>query len=384
MNSRLRRRLIALSGTVIIVLAGLYFWQHLQPTKLPEGFVIGNGRIEATEVDISAKTAGRIKEVLFKEGDFVDAGQVVARMDTQTMEAELHQMEAKVRQAQGATSTATATTSQRQDAKLSAAALITQRRQAKETALAVVAQSESEVAFAESEVKRSEELVEKRFITPQRLESDRTKLQSAKATLNAARSKVEEAQAAIEAAKSQLTEAQSAIEASKSQVSETRSSTEAAIAAAEKIKADIEDANLKTAKGGRVQYRMAEPGEVIPAGGKVLTVLDISDVYMTFFLPESVAGRVAIGAESRLVLDAAPQYVIPAKVSFVASEAQFTPKTVETTSERQKLVFRVKAQIDPEILKKYKTQVKTGLPGVAYVRLNQSAEWPANLQVKLP
>jgi HlyD family secretion protein len=105
---------------------------------------------------------------------------------------------------------------------------------------------------------------------------------------------------------------------------------------------------------------------------------------MTFFLPESVAGRVAIGAEVRLVLDAAPQYVIPARVSFVASEAQFTPKTVETSSERQKLVFRVKAQIDPELLKKYKNQVKTGLPGLAYVQLNSSAEWPAYLQVKLP
>jgi HlyD family secretion protein len=293
-------------------------------------------------------------------------------------------MEAKVRQAQSATSTAAALTSQRQEARQSALALVSQKIQAKETALAEVAQRESEVAFAESEVKRSEELVEKRFITPQRLEADQTKLQTAKAALNAAKSKVEEAQGAIETAKSQLTEAQSAIEASKSQVAESKSSTDAVIAGVEKIKADIEDANLKTAKGGRIQYRIAEPGEVLPAGGKVMTVLDVSDVYMTFFLPESVAGRVAIGAETRLVLDAAPQYVIPAKVSFVSSEAQFTPKTVETSSERQKLVFRVKAQIDPELLKKYRTQVKTGLPGLAYVQLSQSAEWPTYLQVKLP
>jgi HlyD family secretion protein len=202
--------------------------------------------------------------------------------------------------------------------------------------------------------------------------------------LDAAKSKVEEAQAAIETAKSQLTEAQSTIDASKSQIAESRSSTDAAIAAVEKIKADIEDANLKTAKGGRIQYRMAEPGEVLPVGGKVLTVLDVSDVYMTFFLPETVAGRVAIGADARLVLDAVPQYVIPAKVSFVASQAQFTPKTVETSAERQKMVFRVKAQIDPELLRKYKTRVKTGLPGVAYVQLDSSAQWPDQLLVKLP
>jgi len=384
MSSNLGRRLIVISGAVILVLAGLYLWQRLKPASLPEGFVVGNGRVEATEVDISAKTAGRIKEVLFKEGDFVDAGQIVARMDTQTMEADLHQMEAKVKQAQSATSTAAATISQRQDARLTVAALVAQRRQAKETALAMVAQSKSEVAFAENELKRTEELVAKKFVTPQRLDADRTKLQSAQASLSAAKSKVEEAQAAIEAAKSQLTETQSAIEASKSQAAESRSSIDAAIAAVEKIKADIEDASLKTAKGGRVQYRMAEPGEVLPVGGKVLTVLDVSDVYMTFFLPESVAGRVAIGAEARLVLDAVPQYVIPAKVTFVASEAQFTPKTVETTAERQKMVFRVKAHIAPELLKKYKTQVKTGLPGVAYVQLVPSAEWPPQLQVKLP
>jgi HlyD family secretion protein len=384
MSSNLRRRLIVILGVVMIVLSGLYLWQRIKPARLPEGFAVGNGRIEATEIDISTKTAGRIKEVLFRAGDFVDAGQIVARMDTQTMEAELHQMEAKVKQSQSATSTAIAMTSQRQEAKISAAALVAQRQQAKETALALVAQSESEVAFAESELQRSEELVTKRFITPQRLEADRNKLQTARASLDAAKSKVEEAQAAIETANSQLTEAQSIIEASKSQIAESRSSTDAAIAAVEKIKADIEDANLKTSKGGRIQYRMAEPGEVLAAGGKVLTVLDLSDVYMTFFLPESVAGRVAIGADARLVLDAVPQYVIPAKVSFVASQAQFTPKTVETSSERQKMVFRVKAQIDPELLRKYQTRVKTGLPGVAYVQLDSSAQWPDQLLVKLP
>jgi HlyD family secretion protein len=105
---------------------------------------------------------------------------------------------------------------------------------------------------------------------------------------------------------------------------------------------------------------------------------------MTFFLPEAAAGRVKQGAEVRLVLDAAPQYVIPAKVTFVASVAQFTPKTVETAEERQKLAFRIKAHIPPELLKKYIRTVKTGLPGVAYVQLDPEAPWPAHLEVKLP
>ncbi len=123
---------------------------------------------------------------------------------------------------------------------------------------------------------------------------------------------------------------------------------------------------------------------MVAAGGRVLNLVDLADVYMTFFLPTAAAGRVALGAEVRIVLDAAPQYVIPASVSFVADVAQFTPKTVETAVEREKLMFRVRAQLPPELLMKHILRVKTGLPGVAYVRLDPAAPWPAHLQAKLP
>jgi HlyD family secretion protein len=86
----------------------------------------------------------------------------------------------------------------------------------------------------------------------------------------------------------------------------------------------------------------------------------------------------------RLVFDAAPQFVVPAKVTFVADVAQFTPKTVETAEERQKLTFRIKAHIDKELLAKYVSDIKTGLSGMAYVRLDPQAPWPAHLEVKLP
>jgi HlyD family secretion protein len=105
---------------------------------------------------------------------------------------------------------------------------------------------------------------------------------------------------------------------------------------------------------------------------------------MTFFLPTEAAGKVALGSDIRLVLDAAPHYVIPAKASFVASVAQFTPKTVETEAERLKLMFRVRARIAPELLKQHLEQVKTGVPGMAYVKIDPAASWPAELEVKLP
>lgn len=158
---------------------------------------------------------------------------------------------------------------------------------------------------------------------------------------------------------------------------------EAAKATLQRIVADIEDSTLRSPRDGRVQYRTAEPGEVPAAGGRVLNLVDLGDVYMTFFLPTAQAGRTALGADVRIVLDAAPKVVIPAKVSFVSDVAQFTPKTVETEQEREKLMFRVRAQISPDLLRKYITQVKTGLPGVAYVQLDPNAEWPAELQANV-
>jgi len=322
------RKWILLLLLALTTAAGGFAWWKLQSVPLPPGIAMSNGRIEATQIDVATKLAGRVQDVLVNEGDFVEAGQVVARMDSQVLEAELREAQAKVNQARNAVA----------------------------SARAVVDQRESELTFAQNTLKRSEELVDKGFVSPQKLDADRTAMLTAKAALVAARSQVVQAESAIDA-------------------------TQASVA---RIKADLEDSVLKAPRAGRVQYRLAEPGEVLAAGGKVVSMLDLSDVYMTVFLPETMAGRLAIGAQARIVLDVAPQYVIPAKVSFVAAEAQFTPKTVETASERQKLVFRVKAQIDPELLRKYRTRVKAGLPGVAYVQADPNTQWPPDLEVKLP
>ena len=171
----------------------------------------------------------------------------------------------------------------------------------------------------------------------------------------------------------------SALEAAKAEAAGAEANIKAAEATVERIRADIKDSTLVAPCDGRIQYRVSQPGEVLPAGGKVLNLVDLSDVYMTFFLPSAEAGRIKIGTEARIVLDAAPEYPIPATISFVSSVAQFTPKTVETQSEREKLMFRVKAQINRQLLRNYIQYVKTGLPGVAWVKETTTAEWPASL-----
>jgi HlyD family secretion protein len=213
-------------------------------------------------------------------------------------------------------------------------------------------------------------LVPKGAASAQQVDDDRARVLSGEAGVAAARAQVAAAEAAIATARSEIAGAESNIEAQHATI--------------QRIQADINDSILKSPRDARVQYRIAEPGEVMGQGGRVLNLVDLTDVYMTFFLPTAQAGRVTLSSEVRLVLDAAPQYVIPARATFVADVAQFTPKTVETQIEREKLMFRIKAHISPDLLREHITQVKTGLPGVAYVLLDQQTEWPARLAVRLP
>lgn len=342
----LRAALVAL-----LIGIGYYAWTQYGADRLPAGIASGNGRIEAVEIDISTKSPGRIKEILASEGDFVKAGDVLARMDTDQLESQRRQAEAQLRRAEIGIETAQS--------------LVKQREAERSAADAVVAQRQAQFDAAQQRLVRSEQLSASRTVSQQVLDDDRANAQGAQAALGAAKAQLAATEAAIGAAKAQIIDAEAAVEAAK-----------AAIAS---ITSEINDSTLRAPKPGRVQYRVAEPGEVLSAGGRVLNLVDVSDVYMTFFLPTAQAGLVAIGADARIVLDAAPKYVIPAKISFVADVAQFTPKSVETEEERQKLMFRIKAKIPQELLQKYIQQVKTGLPGVAYVKLDPAAEWPENL-----
>jgi len=346
----LRNWIIAI--VVIAVVGGAYYALRIYDgSGLPAGIAGGNGRIEATEIDISTKTPGRIKEILVDEGAFVSAGQVLAVMDTQQLEAQKKQAEASLQRAVISVDTAKS--------------LLSQREAEREAAAAVIGQREAEQDAAERKLARTEQLIRTNTTSQQTLDDDRAAAQRARA--------------AVAAAKASLSASEAAIGAAKAQIIDAEASVVAAQAAIESIVADINDSTLRSPREGRVQYRVAQPGEVLSSGGRVLNIVDLSDVYMTFFLPTEQAGRIQIGSEVRLVLDAAPQYVIPATASFVADVAQFTPKTVETEEERQKLMFRIRAKISPDLLREHIQYVKTGLPGMAYVRIAQDAEWPAHL-----
>ncbi|MFO0959684.1 MAG: HlyD family efflux transporter periplasmic adaptor subunit [Isosphaeraceae bacterium] len=317
---------------VLAVLAGgsVLAWQAYQArlNALPAGFASGNGRVESVQVDVTTKEAGRVKSIAVHEGDMVKAGQVLARMDTVTLDAELARAEATVAE---------------QQAKIA-------------ECQASIAKAESQKRLAEIEFNRARNLLVRDATSRDDYDIKETLLKSAAAILAGEQAKLITTQKAVASAEAE----------------------------AATIRTRIDDMTLKSTVEGRVLYRLAEEGEVLGNGGKVLTLVNLGDVYMEIYLPSQDAVRVKLGAEGRIVLDVAPEYAARASVSFVAPEAQFTPKQVETRTERDKLMFRVKLSLPPERILPYIERVKTGIRGVGYVRLDDTAAWPARFEKPFP
>ena len=303
-------------------------WKLSQASALPTGIVSGNGRIESVQVDVAAKYGGRIKEILAREGDLVEEGQVLVKMDTSELDAELEKDKSKLAESQQA-----------------AAEVKTE-----------ITKDESQLNLADVEFKRTKTLLEKKTVSREEYDRYRTRLETAKASLEGSKAKLNTANQSINTAAAQVKRAE----------------------------ATLADTILKSPVKGRVLYRLAEPAEVVPLGGKILTLINLGDVYMEMYLPAQEAARVKIGADARIVLDARPEYAAQAKVSYVSPEAQFTPKQVETRSERDKLMFRIKLQVPPELVLPYIERIKTGVRGMGYVRLDDNVAWPAFLERNFP
>ena len=352
MSRRIWLTIAALAGVSLVAVLAV---RQLSQRRLTS-FASGNGRLEAMDVDVAAHAAGRLVQVDVREGDRVRAGQIVARMDVAALTADLHQAQAELAEAEAAIA--------------SARSLLSQRRSEELEARSTIAERQAERRLAERRFQRSRTLLASGAITQETFDADQARRLTADAALAKARDAARSAAAVIASAQSGLQAA--------------KASRAAARARIERIQADLNDSVLRAPSEGRVQIRIAEPGETLPTGGKVLNLLDLSDVFMTFYLPASEAGRLQLGGEARLIFDATPDLVMPARVTYVASSAEFTPKTVETRSERQTLMFRIKASLDPALVRRYERGAKIGMPGVAWVRLDPAVPWPRRLQVKLP
>jgi HlyD family secretion protein len=327
MAKKISKRTITwiIAGAVVAVAAfiGFKYWSKAK-NALPDGIVSGNGRIEGKLVDIAAREPLRVKEILVDEGSLVSPGQVLVRMDTTTLQSELAEATAGAEAAQERLAVATSS----------------------------ITKQKSEIRLASIEADRSRRLLADGAGSQRELDVRTSKATTTRAALG-------EAEAMLQTAMQEVAVAR---------------------ANADTIQTRINDATLRSPVTGRVLYRLAEPGEVLAAGGKALTVVNLEDVYMEIFLPSKEAAAIKVGSEGRITVDWDPDRAVAGYVSFVSPEAQFTPKQVETRSEREKLMFRVKIQVPKEIASHYVERIKTGVRGVGYVKVDEGAVWPARLQ----
>jgi HlyD family secretion protein len=321
-----KKNRIWIAGAVALAAVAFFGYRHwqAQKTAVPEGIAWGNGRIEAKLVDATAKEALRVKDILVDEGDLVKPGQVLVHLDTVTIDSELANAKAR----------------------------LAATREQLAVAEASIAKQKAQITLAQIEADRARKLVEANAGSQRDYDVRRTTVETTRAGLAEQEAKLDAAKQDVQAA-------------------------EATVAT---IQTRIDDATLVSPILGRVLYRLAEPGEVLGAGGKALTLVNLQDVYMEIFLPSEQASAVKVGAEGRLTVDSQPNRSAPGVVTFVSPEAQFTPKQVETRSERDKLMFRVKVQVPQELVTQYIQAIKTGMRGVAYVKLDPSAQWPDWLQ----
>lgn len=316
-------------GLLLLLLGagGGYEWWKRTQSALPAGIVFGNGRIEADEIDIDTKFAGRIAELFVDEGDMVTGGQMLARMDTRDLEAMRLRDRAQVAVAERAIEENTAN----------------------------IAQQKTQILLAQQQLARSNALLRQGFATHELVDQRQQALDGANAGLKSLEAKLLEAERTVDAAKH----------------------------AVELDDVNITDNTLVAPRPGRIQYRVANTGEVLPAGGKVFVMLDTAYVYMDIYVPTLNAGKIKLGSDARIVLDALPTHPLPATVTFLATAAQFTPKDVETQTERDRLMFRLRVHVDRDLLVAHAASVRTGLPGVTYVKLDPSLPWPQFLQTDL-
>lgn len=320
---------LLLAALILAVLAagGWYFYQQQHKSGLPAGFAQSNGRLELNRLDVASLYPGRVQKMRVDEGSEVKEGDVLAELSSETSTSRVEAAKAQKQRAQES--------SVRAGAEIKA---YEQRLKVAQLDLDNALQMRRDGLVSDSEVSR------------RRAERD-----SAAASVAAAKAARAESLAAVNAAQAQISEASSA----------------------------NDDMFIRSPKAGRVEYRIAEEGSVIASGGKVVSLLDPADVSMNIFLPAAQAGRLKVGGEARIVLDGLSA-VFPAQISFIASEAQFTPKNVETADERAKLMFKVKLKIPAETALKYSGLLKGGMTGNGYVRLDGQAQWPSELAVKPP
>ncbi|KRT75442.1 MAG: secretion protein HlyD, HlyD family secretion protein [Candidatus Rokubacteria bacterium CSP1-6] len=386
MSPSTRSRLARITAVLLVVAAlavgGPLASRFLNSLGVPTIQVTGN--MEATQVDVSAKIAGRILSLRVREGDRVTEGQLLVRLDGAELKAEVERAEAALKSAEAqlrdllagarrqeieeARATVDRAQSQLNDL------LAGSRREEIEQAREAMRSAEATRVWTERDLKRAQELFAKELIAMQEVDRARQAYEVAVAQERSARANLQMVEAGprrdqIEAARAQLKAVRDhldlllagprpfQVEAARGQVSQAR-------AALDLAGSRLREAAIVSPINGVVLRKNLEAGEMANSGVSILTLVDPTDLWLRAYVPETDIGRIKVGMAARITIDAYKDRTFSGKITEIASEAEFTPKNVQTKKERVNLVFRIKIAVDnPQGL------LKPGMPADADILL---------------
>jgi HlyD family secretion protein len=383
---------------LIVGVAAFFIWRGFFATpRVPASIVIVSGRIEGDDSAIAPKTTGRILEIRFREGDVVKAGDTIAVLDDAQIRAREEQARAVLAGADARVKTArdqiAVLDQERAQNQL-------QMEQSKIDAQGRVHQAESDVAAAQSDVAQQEaslklaqfdddayqKLVKTGAASERQGKQAKATVDQQTAAVAAARRRLEAAQGALTTAQANLSnpgirEFQTATVSK--QIAQQQGEIENALASAQQARFELEEAQenrndlmVVAPFDGTVMTRSAEPGEVVQAGTAIVTLLDLSKVYLRGFVPEGDIGKVKIGQASRVYLDSSPEKAVAAEVQRIDPQATFTPENTYFRDDRVKQVVGVKL-----LLKGATGFAKPGMPADGEI-LVQGDTWPAGRVIK--
>jgi len=352
---------------LVLTLAGaMIWWFFLRESSTPREIISVSGRIESDDAAVAAKNSGRIREITVREGDQVKAGQVIATLDDAQVKARVDQAQSNVAQAEARLSRARHEVAVLQaqleqsrlgvnQARVDAEGRVSQAQAHVAAAEASLARAEADYKQARADAERFTTLAEQGDAPAREGEQARTAAEAHKAVAQAARKQVEAARGAFLAAKANLDNpairaAQAA--AIEQQIRQAQADILSAEAEASRARAQLQEAVANRSDlqiiapfDGTVATRSAEPGEVVSPGTPIMTIVNLSQVYLRAFIPEGEIGRVRAGQTARVYLDSNPKQPLEALVARIDPQASFTPENTYYRDDRVKQVVGVKLRL---------------------------------------
>lgn len=349
------RRWTVIAGAVVltIVIFGAWTIDRWRRPAAPPDTIEASGRIEGDDVAVGSKIGGRIERLVVAEGDRVMQGQLIAVLSAPDLAAAVRQAEAQAAtagaQVMQARSTVSVLVVQLGQAQTAIALVDAQVRAQEQQAQAALAAALASEAQARRDLARAESLERAGAIARADVETAGTRLQSASALVDAARGQVAMARAGmldVARLEQQRDTVERQLDVGRKALAAAQSQYEAAVAARDVQRVTFGETRVYAPLSGVVMTKVANLGEVVQAGSPIVVVVDLRALWLKVYIPEPQLGKIRLGDQARVYVDAFPGRPFAAKVSEINDQAEFTPKDVQTREERVKLVFAVKLAVD--------------------------------------